>query len=177
MNAERLFLIADVPGYTPHISRLISMMHYARDTTLEDVQGLNTAQLDHKLHGFENSIGALLKHIAAVEAVHQVITFQRHIEQEEAERSGWVAGMKLGQRTDEIRRQPLEHYLTDLEAVRAVTLEEFGKRNDDWLLLESTWWDGRPVNNHWYWFHVFEDEINHRGQIRLIRKNLPPELG
>jgi hypothetical protein len=30
-----------------------------------------------------------------------------------------------------------------------------------------------PANNHFKWFHVFEDEINHRGQIRWLRARLP----
>ena len=29
------------------------------------------------------------------------------------------------------------------------------------------------INVHWAWFHVAEDEINHRGQIRLLRTRLP----
>ncbi|MFC5848097.1 hypothetical protein [Deinococcus petrolearius] len=24
--------------------------------------------------------------------------------------------------------------------------------------------------HHWAWFHVMEDEVSHRGQIRLIRR-------
>jgi hypothetical protein len=29
------------------------------------------------------------------------------------------------------------------------------------------------INVHWAWFHAAEDEINHRGQIRWLRKRLP----
>jgi C-terminal processing protease CtpA/Prc len=32
---------------------------------------------------------------------------------------------------------------------------------------------GSEGNNYFCWFHVFEDEINHRGQIRLLAKQLP----
>jgi hypothetical protein len=28
------------------------------------------------------------------------------------------------------------------------------------------------MNAHWGWFHVAEDEINHRGQIRWLRARL-----
>jgi hypothetical protein len=28
------------------------------------------------------------------------------------------------------------------------------------------------LNAHWAWFHVAEDEINHRGQIRWLRARL-----
>jgi hypothetical protein len=35
-----LFLIGDVPGFTPQIGRLVSMMNYARSTTIGAVAGL-----------------------------------------------------------------------------------------------------------------------------------------
>ena len=60
-----------------------------------------------------------------------------------------------------------------LARVRARTLEELTRRDDAWLFEESPWWDGHVANNYFKWFHVFEDELNHRGQIRLLRKRLP----
>ncbi|MFK9093966.1 hypothetical protein [Bacillus salipaludis] len=36
-------------------------------------------------------------------------------------------------------------------------------------LVSMFWWD-RPANNYFKWFHVFEDELSHRGQIRIIKK-------
>ena len=56
--------------------------------------------------------------------------------------------------------------------MRAKTLEEFAKRDDLWLEEEIPFW-GTVGNRYFAWFHVFEDEINHRGQMRLIRKALP----
>ena len=38
---------------------------------------------------------------------------------------------------------------------------------------ETPFWGGQPANNYFKWFHVFEDEINHRGQIRWLCKRLP----
>ncbi|EDL66474.1 hypothetical protein BSG1_03940 [Bacillus sp. SG-1] len=46
------------------------------------------------------------------------------------------------------------------------------KLNDDWLLTEKEWGHGAPYNHYYLWFHVFEDEINHRGQIRSIKRQL-----
>jgi uncharacterized damage-inducible protein DinB len=176
MGQNRLYLVTDVPGFTPNISRLVSMMNYARYTTLRAVRDLNTAQLDHRPHGFNNTIGVLLEHLAAVEIYYQAFTFEGRMEPTPAELARWGAGLDLGEHATEIRGHSLEHYVAQLEQVRAVTLTEFGKRDDDWLHREFPFWDGDPSNNYFCWFHVFEDEINHRGQIRLIRKNLPPEL-
>ena len=98
MSVDGLYLISEQPDFTPHIGRLVSMMNYARATTLRAVKDLRLEQLDFVPSGFKNSIGALLEF-----------------------------------------------------PFKAQT----------------------PANHHWCWFHVFEDEISHRGQIRLIRQNSP----
>ena len=148
------------------------MMNYARLTTLQAVSDLSVAQLDDQPPGFGNTIAALLEHFAAVEAYYQGFTFNGIQKPSEAFMQRWGAGLDLGERISEIRGKPLEHYVLQLEEVRAKTLKEFAKRDDAWLHEEFPFWDGEPANNYFCWFHVMEDEINHRGQIRLIRKNL-----
>ena len=150
------------------------MMDYARRTTLHAVSNLSLAQFDDRPAGFGNTIAALLEHFAAVEACYQEITFHgnQDPDTDEAFMRRWGAGLDLGERIGEIRGKPLEHYVLQLEEVRATTLKEFAKRDDAWLHEEFPFWDGEPANTYFCWFHVFEDEINHRGQIRLIRKNL-----
>jgi hypothetical protein len=54
-----------------------------------------------------------------------------------------------------------------------VTLEGLAARDDGWL---ERWVKPAPqINVHWAWFHAAEDEINHRGQIRWLRKRLPTQ--
>jgi uncharacterized damage-inducible protein DinB len=171
MDNERIYLIAAQPGFTAEISNLISMMNYARHTTLHAVRDLSIEQLDERPAGFGNSIAMLLEHFAGVEVVYQIITFDGRDPKDE-ELTRWLPGLELGEKGERIRGKPLEHYLEQLSEVRAKTLAEFAKRDDAWLHQEFPWWDEKPGNNYFCWFHVFEDEINHRGQIRLIRKNL-----
>ncbi len=162
--------IEPIAGYTPAIGRLVGMLTYARSTTLIAVDGLTTEQLDH-LHDEEsNSIGALLAHIAAVERSYQVLTFEeRMLSADENERL--ATALKLGADARRILRgQPIEHYLSQLQAVRRDTLEALAARDDDWLDRSVTL--APKVNAHWAWFHVAEDEINHRGQIRWLRARL-----
>ena len=66
--------------------------------------------------------------------------------------------------------QPLEHYVHELSETRRRTLEELAARDDAWL--ERTLRAAPAMNAHWAWFHVAEDEINHRGQIRWLRGRL-----
>ena len=44
------------------------------------------------------------------------------------------------------------------------------ERDDAWL--EHPLVAAPELNAHWAWFHVAEDEINHRGQIRWLRARL-----
>jgi len=62
VNQQTLFLIGDLPGFTPQIARLVSMMKYARSTTLKAVAGSSVDELDYLHDPESNSIGALLLH-------------------------------------------------------------------------------------------------------------------
>jgi uncharacterized damage-inducible protein DinB len=166
-----LFQIGDVEGYTPHIGRLVSMMRYTRFTTMSAVEGLSIAELDQRHDTNSNSIGALLLHIAAVEAWYQAETFfGRELDAEETQE--WKAGLDLGDvASRELRGHELEYYVDKLERVRAQTLAELGRRDDRWLDEQGSF--GRHhANNYFNWFHVMEDELSHRGQIRWLRKRL-----
>lgn len=164
-----LYLVAPIAGYTPQIGRLVSMMNYARRTTVDEVEGLGVKELDYLHDPHSNSIGALLLHIAAVEAWYQAEAFGAGGASVEAGPLG--VALDLGERSRlEIKGNDAGHYLGILEGVRSKTLAEFSTREDRWLDEEAPFWGGRAANNYFKWFHVFEDEINHRGQIRWLRK-------
>ncbi|WP_053220062.1 DinB family protein [Virgibacillus senegalensis] len=163
------YKITGKAGYSPQIGHLVSMMDYARETTLNAVHGLTTKQLDYLPGNNSNTIGALLFHMAAMEFGFQIELFEGR-EPNQQEMKDWGAAYSLGnQGREEIRGYPLDYYLDKLEKVRHRTLAEFKKHNDDWL-YQSRQWDGHSSNNYFIWFHVMEDEINHRGQIRIQRK-------
>lgn len=170
IDMDKIYLITDIPGYSPQISRLLSMMNYARHTTLAAVKDLTMDQLDYLLDSESNSIGALLLHYAAVEYAYQVATFEgRDLSEEEL--TIWGPALNLG---DEgramIKGNDLNYYLDRLNEVRERTYALFATVDDDWLYVEEAFWYNKPANRYFMWFHVFEDEINHRGQIRWIRK-------
>ncbi len=164
------YAFTDLNGFTPHISRLAYMMNYARLTTLQAVKGLSQEDLDAHLFEEGNSVGMLLEHIAAVEMYYQNDTLPE-VTLSDEQKARWKVG-GLGERgRREVRGHDLPYYLEHLAATRARTLTAFAARDDTWL-QEGTTWDIGWVNNHWKWFHVLEDEVNHRGQIRVIRKQL-----
>jgi len=146
------------------------MLTYARQTTLAAVNGLAREQLDHLHDSRSNTIGALLAHVAAVERVYQVITFEER-EPSTAESAAWSAALTLadeGRR--EIQGHELAFYTDELLRTREATLAALAQRDDTWL--EAPLRMSPELNAHWAWFHVFEDEISHRGQIRWLRGRL-----
>ncbi|MBB6672806.1 DUF664 domain-containing protein [Cohnella nanjingensis] len=169
---EKLYLVTDIPGYAPQIGRLLSMMNYARYTTLSAVKGLGVEELDALTDPGSNSIGMLLLHFAAVEHAYQALTFEgRELNDQDA--AEWGPALDLGEKgRASIHGHELDYYLERMQTVRNRTFEWFKTVDDDWLAQEQPFWRGRPANFHFMWYHVFEDEINHRGQIRLIRKRL-----
>ena len=169
MSETSLFLIADLHGFSPQVGRLVSMMNYVRSTTVSAVAGLGVPELDYLHDPQTNSIGALLLHIAAAEVGYQVATFDGR-ELTEQEKGQWGAALELGERgTREINGHELTYYFEKLEHVRARTLAELGRRDDQWLEETATMSSGQPVNNYFKWFHVLSHELNHRGQIRWLR--------
>lgn len=163
--------ILPLPGYSPTIGRLVGMLTYARDTTFAAVNGLTLAELDHLHDGRSNTIGALLAHIAAVERGYQLVTFEER-EPSASETAAWSAALKLGdQGRRDIRGHDLRFYTDELMQAREATLAALAERDDAWL--EAPLKIAPNLNAHWAWFHVAEDEINHRGQIRWLRARLP----
>ena len=147
------------------------MLTYARSTTVAAVEGLTLGELDHLHDARSNSVGALLAHITAVERSYQILTFEERLLSPH-ENALWAPALQLGARgRDSLRGYPLEHYLEELSVVRNATLDALAARDDGWLERAVT--VASRINAHWAWFHVAEDEINHRGQIRWLRARLP----
>ena len=171
MDQRTLFLIGEIPGFTLQMGRLVSMMNYVRHTTLSAVEGLGMSELDYLHDSQSNSIGALLLHIAAAEVGYQAATFHKR-ELNIEEKHEWDAALALGERArNEVKGHALDYYLNKLEQVRAKTLTELALLDDQWLEEETSFGNGQRVNNYFKWFHVFGHELNHRGQIRWLKKH------
>jgi uncharacterized damage-inducible protein DinB len=148
------------------------MLLYARESTLAAVAGLGAAELDHLQDDSSNSIGALLAHIAAVERGYQYVTFEDRPPSRE-ELAALEPALTLGADGRRIlRHKPLEHYVHELGEARRLTLEKLAARDDTWL--EQPLRAAPAMNAHFALFHVAEEEINHRGQIRWLRARLGP---
>jgi uncharacterized damage-inducible protein DinB len=131
---------------------------------------MTTAELDHLQDDSSNSIGALLAHIAVVERAYHCLTFEERAPSVQ-EQAGWEPALTLGaEGRRRLRDRPLERYVHELSEARRLTLEGLAARDDAWL--ERPLRAAPAMNAHWAWFHVAEDEINHRGQMRWLRARL-----
>ena len=168
--SQPVYRIEPLDGYTPAVGRLVGMLTYARQTTLAAVAGLGIDELDHVHDASSNSIGALLAHIATVERAYHCMTFDDRLPTPQ-EDAAWGPALKLGDAGRRaLRGQPLEHYVRELGESRRITLEGLALRDDAWL--DRSLVSVPALNAHWAWFHVAEDEISHRGQIRWLRPRL-----
>jgi uncharacterized damage-inducible protein DinB len=151
------------------------MLNWMRTSILQPVQGLTVAQLDHLHDEKANSIGALLLHLAAIERLYQVNTFEGRKwgdVKSETEKE-WGAAARLGDEARKsIKGHELAYYLGKLKEVREHTLAELRKRDDAWLMqVDSS--GGEPTNNYCKWFHVCEHESHHNGQVTWLKSRLP----
>jgi uncharacterized damage-inducible protein DinB len=167
-EAANLMVLRPQPGYTPQIGRLVAWMNYVRQSTLDSVRDLTIGQLDHLVDAQSNSVAMLLAHMAALENVFQWYTFE-NAPPPASFLTAWGAALNLGDRgRSEIKERPVSHYIKMLGEVRESTLSELARRDDDWFDRKGPWMGGAEANNAFKWFHVVEDEIHHRGQIRFI---------
>jgi uncharacterized damage-inducible protein DinB len=163
-------------GYSPHIGTLVSMLNWMRGAILQPVQGLNVAQLDYLHDAKANTIGALLLHLAAIERLYQVHTFEgkKWGDWDDTTKKQWDAPAVLGAAARKsIKGNKLAYYLDILKDVREHTLAELRKRDDAWLMHVDPDWAWGPTNNYCKWFHVCEHESNHNGQIKWLKSRLP----
>ncbi|AQU79286.1 DinB family protein [Planococcus faecalis] len=166
------YRIIPTENFSEKIGELVSMLEHTREVTLNEIFDLSQRDLDYLSDKRGNSIGSLLTHIASIEFVHQTISSENR-DLTESEYIKWRTSLELGYTARvEIQKNPLVYYLNELHQVRQDTLALLKSKQDSWLAEEKIWPNGTLYNNYYLWFHVMEDEINHRGQIRTIKRLL-----
>lgn len=173
---DSLTIIGPREGYSPQIGTLVSMMAFCRSAVVRSVKGLTTDQLDFLLDAKANSIGALLYHLAALDAIFHELTF-KNVEWgkwDDSFAKKYETAMNLGDPARKaIKGNSLDFYFSLLQDTREATLTEFKKRDDQWMMAVDKSWAWGPTNTYCKWFHVCEHESHHQGQIALIKSRVP----
>ena len=167
-------ILTPIEGYTPHVGLLVASLDYARKKTMSIVADLSVYQLDHRQDERANSIGLLLLHMAAVEYNVQKTTFGE--QPYPADIGEWDMPLQMGEPAwATVHGHPVEYYFEQMAGVREETLKSFKQVDDDWLWRQTGWWGGITVNHYWQWYHVFEDEMMHGGEINWLKSRIPAE--
>jgi len=167
-DKEDIFLIGPIDGFTPQIGTLVSMMnwiHWYKQT----ITGLSAEEMDYLYDSNANSIGTLILHMIDVELWAQDRTFGSSMKLKNVD----IISIR-DKASKKEKGKDSKHYLKLINDVREYTLKEFSKRDDNWLTeidKDHPW--PTPINNYGQWFHVFEHESNHIGQINFLKSRLP----
>jgi uncharacterized damage-inducible protein DinB len=149
------------------LNHLFAELNFTRSRTIDLVSNLSIDQLDAKAGPGFNSVGTILKHIAANEFYYQLVTFEGRLLNAE-ERAFW-RGASTGELIlNLIHGNGIEYYLDLLTQMRNRSFELLGQQNDEWLYKQTMMNFGFPVNNYYSWFHVMEDEVSHTGQMKML---------
>ena len=144
-----------------------------RKSTIDMTKDLTIEQLDYNFDDLSNSIGTLLFHIATLgyRFILNNIYVRKITEQEFHEYENGFPHM-MNQRL--VRDRSFEYYHQKLLNTENIIQEELSKLNDDWLFKKGLQTQGDELTtNYSFLRHIIDDEINHQGQIKLIRKRLP----
>lgn len=161
--------IKPAEGYSPQIGIMVDMLEEIKGLIEEQTRDLNQQQTDFLFDEQANSIGAMIKHIAATEAYLQVETLEGRQWTDE-ERSFWAVGGGLGEESQvALKDKPITYYLDLWDQVRQKTLEGLKTKDDEWFTSNIE----EGLNNHWAWFHILKHSASHRGQIALAKARLP----
>ncbi|MGB0525062.1 MAG: hypothetical protein ACPGJS_18965, partial [Flammeovirgaceae bacterium] len=161
-EADLTYLIGPIDGYTPQIGAMVSMLTNVTNELEYLVKNLSQEEIDWLFDEKANSIGAIIMYLIAVEDAYQLYTFENRRRTAE-EREKWSAAMKLGDEgREKFKGKPISYYLEQYREVRAKTLAELKKRDDEWFKQAL-----RPDalhNNHYCWFAMTGLISNYIGQ-------------
>ncbi|MEN2414684.1 DinB family protein [Flavobacterium mesophilum] len=164
--------IGNVPGASPKIADMISMLEDLKDRVEYAVKNMDQYEIDYLHDEKANRIGALVMHLAAAEKYYQVFTFENR-EFNEEEKKKWETALNLDQGArDEFKGHDIQYYLDIYNEVRAKTISELKKRDDEWFATIQMKYD---ISNQYCWFHVMEHQSSHLGQILFLKKRIPPQ--
>ena len=170
------------PEFSPGIGRYVAHLTETRAELLRPLAGLTPAQLAwHPDHQTE-SIGTQLLHVAAVEWSW---TFQDMFGRPDEDYDGWEEAFPLRIGAPQVTGQPLSYFTDQLERVRQEVIGALRGLSDadlPRLVGEAPPAEGEEPRSQlysidWVLFHLVHHEAHHAGQVELLVRLMPPDLG
>lgn len=174
VSNESIHIIGPKEGYSNHIGTILSMMTWTRWTLLLEIGLLNLKieELDYLPDKTSSSIGAILLHLAAKERKYQIDTFEWNTDFKGNGMINWTAAMNLGEEGRRIiKGNEIDYYYDILDGTRCDTINEFKKRQDEWLfIVHPSKFSKKPTNNYCIWFELCQNEYRFISEIKKITK-------
>ena len=172
-----LLAIEPLPYYEPTIGRWLWLLEDTRRETDQAIADLAPGALDWVPGSGENSIGTLLYHIALIELdwIATEVLQQRSLP-EKLTRLFPAADRDAHGQLSRVAQTTLQEHIDRLTAVReylfaafrGMTLEEFRRPHT---------FPTYRVTAEWVLHHLIQHEVEHRGQIQLLRTLAGQALG
>ena len=155
----------------PTIHYLLSMLEDSRNVTLKAIRDISQEELNWQPFEGWNTIGALLLHTHSVNEVLRIKYVENRILTAE-ETKTHHANVTLGEHLPKVLADhPLDFYLKKLEASRERLVNAVSALDQETFYKVRKGYDPENgCNLAWVLYHIVEDELNHKGQIMLIRK-------
>jgi uncharacterized damage-inducible protein DinB len=175
MSTKENLTLKPLQAKDPLIGRWLSYLEDGRKRTKEVLQGVTTEMLEYQLSPFENSIGTLLAHIAAIEMdwlfaeileqdiPRDVLLLLPPDVRDDEGRLLKVKGLSLEQHLDRLDKTR-QVFITHLQTI---TLEDF---------LRPRSLERYDVSPEWVCNHLLQHEAGHRGHIALLRGRVQATL-
>lgn len=172
-----------VEGYTPQIGRYVAQLTEVRRHLKREVEGLTTEQLDWHPDDATESIGTQMLHLDSVEWswMHEDIFGAPSDDYPGV----WTEAMPIRCGVPQVEGRPLQWYLEKLDSTREETLRLLrGFTDEDLsrLVGEAETEPGvekrsRLYTIDWIIWHILQHEAAHVGQIELLRRLAPMDMG
>ncbi len=170
------------PGLSPGIGRYVALLTETRAELMCQVAGLTPARLAWHPNDDTESIGTQLLHVAAVEWSW---VFQDILGRPDEDYDGREEAFPLRVGAPQVSGQPLAHFTDRLERVRREVLDALrGLTDADLSRLVG---EGPPPPGEeprsrlysidWILFHLVHHEAHHAGQVELLVRLMPPDVG
>jgi uncharacterized damage-inducible protein DinB len=172
-DAPRERLTLEPPGPEPEVGRWLAAMEDARRDTLRELDRVTPEMIDWRPDAPINSIGALLYHIALIEADWLLDDIQGRDALPD-----WASELlPFTDRDDDGRLtrvdgQPLHQHLDRLARIRTFLVDELRAMPPDELHAPRA----RPrydVSPAWVLHHLLQHEAEHRSHIAWLRDTFP----
>lgn len=163
--------VQGLDGYPEAVGRGLWMLEDTRRRTLDAVSGLDDYEVDAVAPALDNTIGATLYHIAAIEAdwlYADILCI---------EYPDWLREwFPFDVREEDGRLSPVmgfsaENHFSRLAKVRGHFLEDIQGLADEAYRSSNELADN-PSTPQWVLHHLMQHEAEHRGQIQSIRTAL-----